>query len=88
MRARRWSRKDRRSIFAGVVMRFAVAVDRLRNRGTEVDYAETTVYFDFDEDGGLAPSRVPRRPSDRSGSGSAAVHEPEVDDRSSDIRAR
>ena len=83
------SRKERHSIFAGVVAGFAAAVERLRRRRPyegEVDFTqETLLWDDNDEDGGLAASRVPRRPPDRSGSGSADLVEPPD---SSDIARR
>jgi hypothetical protein len=71
--------KERESVFAGVIAAFASAVARLRGRRpptTEVDFTEDTLLWDDDPEGGLAASRVPRRPSDRSGSGSAALTEP------------
>lgn len=90
MWGRRRSTQGRQSIFAGVVMGFAAAVERLRtrNRGNDVDYTEKEVYFDIDEDGGLASARVPRRPPDRSGSGSAALIEPADDNLPVDMRER
>ena len=66
-------------MFAGVVAMFAAAVERLRGRRTEVEFTEETFRWD-DDDGGLAPAAVPRRPPDRSGSGSAALIEPEDDE--------
>jgi hypothetical protein len=70
-------RKKRDSVFAGVVAAFASAVERLRGRpGSEVEFTEVTHLWD-DDDGGLAESRVPRRPAPLSGSGSAALVEPD-----------
>jgi hypothetical protein len=84
---RRGSGNDRQSVFAGLLMSFGAAVERFRNRGREVDYTETTLFWD-DEDGGLASARVPRRPTDLSGSGSAALVEPIADDPARDIPQR
>ena len=76
---RNTSRKKRHSTFARVVAGFAAAVERFR-RGrlheSEIDFNQETLLWDDDEDGGLAASRVPRRPPDRSGSGSAVLAEP------------
>lgn len=69
-------------------MLFGAAVERLRNRGREVDYTETTLFWDDEDDGGLASARVPRRPPDHSGSGSAALVEPTVEDPTRDSPAR
>jgi hypothetical protein len=73
------SRTERDSIFAGVVAAFAAAIDRFRRRRpyeSEVQFTQETLLWEDEEDGGLAASRVPRRPPDRSGSGSAAAVEP------------
>jgi len=79
-------RSDRDLVFAGIVARFATAIARFRGRrggsdeSAEVEFTETTLLWDDDDDGGLAAARVPRRPPDRSGSGSAAMIEPPMDD--------
>jgi hypothetical protein len=73
-------KEERDKVFAGVVSLFAAAVERLRSRGRDVDYTETTLTWDDDPDGGLASARVPRRPPDGSGSGSAMLLEPTADE--------
>lgn len=70
------SRNERGSVFAGVVAAFATAVERLRGGHHEMEFTEEVSLWDDEGDGGLAASRVPRVPPDRSGSGSAAMKEP------------
>jgi hypothetical protein len=71
--------KERDPIFAWVVASFAAAVNRLRGLGptTSVEFAdEVFLWDDDDEEAGLSASPVPKRPPDRSDSGSAALPEP------------
>jgi hypothetical protein len=86
-RRRNRAGKEQDSVFAGVVGLFAAAVERLRGRGREVEFTEEWFLWDEEGDGGLAAAPVPRRPPDRSGSGSAAVIEP-IAEPSSDIAER
>lgn len=71
--------KERDPVLAGLVFAFASAVERLRRRRRNtsvVEFMPETFLWGNQEDGGLAASRVPLRPPDRSGSGSAAMAEP------------
>jgi hypothetical protein len=74
--------RARGSVLAGLVASVAAAVDRLRARrrgpSAEIAFTEERRLWD-DEDGGLASAGVPRRPHDSSGSGSAALIEPDND---------
>lgn len=74
-------------VFAGIVARFADAIARFRNPH-EVTWTEERQLWDGQDDGGLAASGVPRRPPDRSGSGSAAMAEPTIDEPSEDFYSR
>jgi hypothetical protein len=74
------SPEEDRVVLAGVVARFAHAVAKLRSYGSRADFSEEMRLGDDNpDDGGLAASRVLKRPPDRSGSGSAAIREPTDD---------
>lgn len=78
-RPRHGSRQAGDPVFAGIIAAFASAVDRLRWRRRnlpQVGFTQESILWDDDPDGGLAASRVPRRPPDLSGSGSEALVEP------------
>jgi hypothetical protein len=65
-------------VTAGVVARLAQAVAKLRSYGSHADFTQETLLWEDDEDeGGLAASGVRKRPPDQSGSGSAALPEPQ-----------
>jgi hypothetical protein len=69
------------AVTAGVVARFAGAVAKFRSHGSHADFTQESLLWADDEededDGGLAPSGVRKRPPDHSGSGSAELREPE-----------
>jgi len=68
-KGRRPGARAKDTVFAGVVVGFAHAVRRLMFGPPP----------DEPDDGGLAGSRVPRRPPDHFGSGSVALVEPDAD---------